>query len=112
MQNDSNSANSQTHHNQSLRSRGIILAQMISQTMWRLSESIFIQWEPKYFNETVNEVLESIDSNKFQDAKGIYFIFHYFCSRIFKESKLHIECDFFREVEENVESITCRGKGS
>lgn len=64
--NDSNSANS---HNQSLRSRGIILAQMVSQTMWRLSESIVIEWDPKYFNKTVNEVLESIDNNKFQDAK-------------------------------------------
>ncbi|XP_070166426.1 aminopeptidase NAALADL1 [Polyergus mexicanus] len=67
--NDSNSANSQTHHNQSLRSRDTTLAQMISQTMWRLSESIFIQWESKYFNKTINEVLESIDSNEFQDAK-------------------------------------------
>ncbi|XP_050444965.1 aminopeptidase NAALADL1-like [Cataglyphis hispanica] len=74
---NSNSANSQTHHNQSLQSRGIILAQMISQTMWRLSESIIIRWEPKYFNKTVSEilesidseVLESIDSSKFQDAK-------------------------------------------
>ncbi|CAL1686623.1 unnamed protein product [Lasius platythorax] len=67
--NDSDSANSQTHHNQSLRSRDITLAQMISQIMWRLSESIIIQWEPKYFNKTVNEALESIDSSEFQDAK-------------------------------------------
>lgn len=73
MQNDSDSANSQTHHNQSLRSRDITLAQMISQIMWRLSESIIIQWEPKYFNKTVNEALESIDSSEFQDAKGIIF---------------------------------------
>ncbi|XP_029173129.1 uncharacterized protein LOC114942022 isoform X2 [Nylanderia fulva] len=42
---------------------------MISQTMWRLSESIIIQWEPKYFNKTVNEVLELINSKKFQDVK-------------------------------------------
>lgn len=64
--NDSNSASS---HNQSLRSRGIILAQMVSQTIWRLSESIIIEWNPKYFNETINEVLGSIDNNKFQDVK-------------------------------------------
>ncbi|XP_072749051.1 uncharacterized protein [Anoplolepis gracilipes] len=63
---DSNSTNSQTHHNQNLESRSLILAQMVSQTIWRLSESIVIQWEPKYFNETVNEVLiESIDSSRF-----------------------------------------------
>lgn len=70
---------------------------MISQTMWRLSESIIIRWEPNYFNKTVNEilesidseVLESIDSSKFQDAKGISFIFHYFCAKIFKDSKLY-----------------------
>ncbi|XP_029173155.1 uncharacterized protein LOC114942022 isoform X5 [Nylanderia fulva] len=47
----------------------VILTQMISQTMWRLSESIIIQWEPKYFNKTVNEVLELINSKKFQDVK-------------------------------------------
>lgn len=44
---------------------------MVSQTIWRLSESIIIEWNPKYFNETINEVLGSIDNNKFQDVKGI-----------------------------------------
>lgn len=75
MQNDSNSANS---HNQSLRSHGIILAQMISQTMWRLSESIIIEWDPRYFNKSINEVLDSINNSKFQDAKGISFVLYYF----------------------------------
>lgn len=85
---------------------------MVSQTMWRLSESIIIRWEPKYFNKTISEVLESIDSSKFQDAKGISFIFHYFCDKIFKDSKLYIKYNFFREIKKNVENITCHGKRS
>ncbi|XP_018402311.1 PREDICTED: uncharacterized protein LOC108779394 isoform X1 [Cyphomyrmex costatus] len=57
------------HHNQNSRLHDVTLVQMISQTIWRLSECIVIQWETKYFNKTVNEILESIDSSKFQDAK-------------------------------------------
>lgn len=44
---------------------------MVSQTVWRLSESIIIQWKPNYFNETINRILETIDNDKSQDAKGI-----------------------------------------
>lgn len=73
IQNENNFALSQTHRNQSLRSRSVTLAQMISQTVWRLSDSIIIQWEPKYFNETVNRMLELINSNKLQDAKGTFY---------------------------------------
>ncbi|KAH0949521.1 hypothetical protein HN011_010701 [Eciton burchellii] len=62
-------AHEQTHGNQSLRSRGIILARMISRTMWRLSESTVIRWQPRYFNETVNRALESISVDEFRDAK-------------------------------------------
>ncbi|XP_018343045.1 PREDICTED: N-acetylated-alpha-linked acidic dipeptidase 2-like [Trachymyrmex septentrionalis] len=57
------------HHNQNSRLHDVILAQMVGQTIWRLSECTVIQWEPKYFNKTVNEILESINTSKFQDAK-------------------------------------------
>ncbi|XP_011878678.1 PREDICTED: uncharacterized protein LOC105567982 [Vollenhovia emeryi] len=65
--NDNNLAYS--HHNQNSRLHDVTLAQMISQTVWRLSESTVIQWEPRYFNETVNRLLNSIDASRFQDAK-------------------------------------------
>lgn len=58
-----------SYHNQNFRLRDVTLAQMISQTIWRLSESTVIQWDPRYFNETINRILESIDTNRFQDAK-------------------------------------------
>ncbi|XP_071648813.1 uncharacterized protein [Temnothorax longispinosus] len=58
-----------SHQNQNSRLHDVTLAQMVSQTMWRLSESTVIQWEPRYFNETVNRILESIDTSRFRDAK-------------------------------------------
>ncbi|RLU16288.1 hypothetical protein DMN91_012048 [Ooceraea biroi] len=67
--NESDFAHDQTRRNQSLRLRGTILAQMASQTIWRLSESTVIRWQPRYFNETVNKLLESINTDKFRDAK-------------------------------------------
>lgn len=63
---------------------------MVSQTMWRLSESIVIEWDPKHFNKTVNEVLESIDNNKFQDAKGISFVLYYFYSTKYLKNRNYI----------------------
>ncbi|KAL0110587.1 hypothetical protein PUN28_013879 [Cardiocondyla obscurior] len=57
------------HDIQNSRLRDVTLAQMISQTIWRLSESTVIQWDPKYFNNTINKILESIDTDRFQDAK-------------------------------------------
>jgi len=68
--------NSLTHnHNQNSQLYDITLAQMVGQTIWRLSECTVIQWEPKYFNETVNEIVESINTqtSRFQDAKGIFY---------------------------------------
>lgn len=62
-----------SYHNQNSQLHDVTLTQMVSQTMWRLSESTVIQWEPKYFNETVNVILESIDTSSFQDAKGIFY---------------------------------------
>lgn len=70
MQNDNTPVHS--YHNQNFRLHDVTLAQMISQTIWRLSESTVIQWDPRYFNETINRILESIDTNRFQDAKGIF----------------------------------------
>ncbi|XP_011636267.1 LOW QUALITY PROTEIN: uncharacterized protein LOC105426653 [Pogonomyrmex barbatus] len=67
--NDDGPAHSQMQHNQNSRVHNVILAQVVSQTIWRLSESIIIQWEPRYFNKTVNEMLKSIDTSRFQDAK-------------------------------------------
>ncbi|XP_072749049.1 uncharacterized protein [Anoplolepis gracilipes] len=59
---DNNSANNQIHHNENLQSRRLTLAQMVSKTIWRLSESIVIHWEPNYFNYTVNKVFELFNS--------------------------------------------------
>jgi len=62
--------NSPAHnHNQNSRLHDVTLAQMVSQTIWRLSESTVTLWEPRYFNETINGILESIDSSRFQDIK-------------------------------------------
>ncbi|XP_020277920.1 uncharacterized protein LOC109851844 isoform X2 [Pseudomyrmex gracilis] len=64
--NESNLVHNVEYHDQS--SRGVILGQMVSQTIWRLSDSIIIQWKPQYLNETINRMLESIDI-KLQNAK-------------------------------------------
>ncbi|EFN78528.1 hypothetical protein EAI_02347, partial [Harpegnathos saltator] len=66
---ESNLTRNQIHHDQNLRLHGVSLMQMVSQTIWRLSESIIMKWEPRYFNETVNKVLESID--KFPSTIGM-----------------------------------------
>ncbi|XP_032676918.1 uncharacterized protein LOC116846767 isoform X2 [Odontomachus brunneus] len=66
--NESNLTRNEIYHDQNSRLHAVTLAQMISQTIWRLSESIIIKWEPKYFNETINRILESIDTSKFQEV--------------------------------------------
>lgn len=78
LQKKSSLAHGQTHYNESLRLRDITLAQMVSQTVWRLSESIVIQWEPKYFNETIHTILESIDTATSQDFKPRIGIFAFY----------------------------------
>ncbi|EGI66791.1 hypothetical protein G5I_04595 [Acromyrmex echinatior] len=65
--NDNSPANN--HHNQNSQLHDITLAQMVGQTIWRLSECTVTQWKPKYFNETVNEILASINTSRFQNAK-------------------------------------------
>lgn len=62
---------------------------MVGQTVWWLSDSIVIQWEPKYFNEIINRTLKSIDSNKLQDAKGIFYLM-LFLKRIKIKEKMKI----------------------
>lgn len=115
MQNDNSPAHS--HYNQNSRLHDITLAQMVSQTVWRLSESTVIQWEPRYFNETVNGILESIDTSRFQNAKGNFCIFP-IISLIFGENvkKPELIVAFlrysFREAEENVENIVHSREGT
>ncbi|XP_054011108.1 uncharacterized protein LOC128893856 [Hylaeus anthracinus] len=59
--------NSVTFHenNHERQLRKIILAQILSQTIWRLSECLIMKWNPRYFNETVSKALELIDSSQF-----------------------------------------------
>ncbi|XP_076637892.1 uncharacterized protein LOC143350019 isoform X3 [Colletes latitarsis] len=45
--------------------RKIILAQILGQTIWKLSECLIMKWNPRYFDETVSKALDSIDSTKF-----------------------------------------------
>ncbi|XP_076637891.1 uncharacterized protein LOC143350019 isoform X2 [Colletes latitarsis] len=53
--------------------RKIILAQILGQTIWKLSECLIMKWNPRYFDETVSKALDSIDSTKFFTNKGTYF---------------------------------------
>lgn len=82
-------------HDQNSRLYNITLAQVITKTIWRLSESIIVKWETKYFNETINRVLESIDTKKYQSMKGC-FNFLYF-SKDKKIYKLNIISILFLE---------------
>ncbi|XP_078035983.1 uncharacterized protein LOC144469490 isoform X2 [Augochlora pura] len=47
----------------------VMLAQILSQTLWRLSECLIMKWDPAYFNETISRALESINSTEFLEAK-------------------------------------------
>ncbi|XP_066588387.1 uncharacterized protein [Prorops nasuta] len=47
-----------------------IIADIIMQTLWRLSESLILQWNPNHFNQTLNIILEPLDS-RFQIIKEI-----------------------------------------
>ncbi|KZC06230.1 hypothetical protein WN55_10139 [Dufourea novaeangliae] len=49
--------------------RKIILAQILSQTIWRLSECLIMTWNPTYFNETVSKALASINSTELLEMK-------------------------------------------
>lgn len=47
-----------------------VLAQIVGVSIWRLSESIVLRWDPSYFNHSVIKALDSIDSTEFKDQKG------------------------------------------
>jgi hypothetical protein len=38
--------------------------------MWRLSEEIFFQWDPKYFIEIMDKALNTIESYELKESKG------------------------------------------
>ncbi|KAI4495564.1 hypothetical protein M0802_008576 [Mischocyttarus mexicanus] len=61
--------NNNTVNIESFKSHRIPLTQLIGDTIWRLSESIVFHWNTKYFNDTVNNVLETINVSKFLDIK-------------------------------------------
>ncbi|XP_076384227.1 uncharacterized protein LOC117219067 [Megalopta genalis] len=50
-------------------SRKVMLAQILSQTLWRLSECLIMKWNPSYFNGTMSRALESINSTEFLEVK-------------------------------------------
>ncbi|XP_017883064.1 N-acetylated-alpha-linked acidic dipeptidase 2-like isoform X6 [Ceratina calcarata] len=45
-------------------SRKILLAQILGQTIWRLSESLIIKWNPSYFNETAYTTLDWVNNGE------------------------------------------------
>ncbi|XP_015183458.1 PREDICTED: N-acetylated-alpha-linked acidic dipeptidase-like protein [Polistes dominula] len=61
--------NNNTVNNESFKSHRIPLMQLIGDTIWRLSESLVFHWNVKYFNDTVNNVLETINVSTFLDIK-------------------------------------------
>lgn len=61
--------NNNTVNNESFKSHRIPLMQLIGDTIWRLSESLVFHWNVKYFNNTINNVLETINVSKFLDIK-------------------------------------------
>ena len=38
--------------------------------MWRLSEEIFFQWDPKYFTEIMDKALITIQAAELEESKG------------------------------------------
>ncbi|XP_076235251.1 uncharacterized protein LOC143179778 [Calliopsis andreniformis] len=47
----------------------IVLVQIVSQTIWRLSECILMKWNVNYFNGTVSKMLDSINNTEFLEIK-------------------------------------------
>lgn len=48
-----------------------ILAQIVALSMYRFSEEIFFQWNPKYFTEIMNKALTTIKAEELKETKGI-----------------------------------------
>ncbi|XP_076666177.1 uncharacterized protein LOC143367840 isoform X2 [Andrena cerasifolii] len=49
--------------------RKIILTQILSQTVWRLSDCLIMKWNPRYLNETISKALESVNSTELLQIK-------------------------------------------
>ncbi|XP_043674576.1 uncharacterized protein LOC122632129 isoform X2 [Vespula pensylvanica] len=64
-----NSVNNESENNESFKLRRIPLTQLVGDTIWRLSESLVFHWNTKYFNDTIIDVLETINISKFLDIK-------------------------------------------
>ncbi|XP_017793709.1 PREDICTED: transferrin receptor protein 1-like [Habropoda laboriosa] len=58
----------ENHHEKELRK--IILAQILGQTVWRLSECLVIKWNPNYLNEIASKALQSINNTELVEVKG------------------------------------------
>ncbi|KAL2751722.1 N-acetylated-alpha-linked acidic dipeptidase-like protein [Vespula maculifrons] len=64
-----NSVNNESENNESFKLHRIPLTQLVGDTIWRLSESLVFHWNTKYFNDTIIDVLETINISKFLDIK-------------------------------------------
>ncbi|XP_047357843.1 uncharacterized protein LOC124952283 isoform X2 [Vespa velutina] len=64
-----NSVNNESENNESFKLHRIPLTQLVGDTIWRLSESLVFHWNTKYFNDTIVNVLETINISKFLDIK-------------------------------------------
>lgn len=51
----------------------IVLAQVVGQTIWRLSECLIIKWNPNYFNKAVFKALKSINNTELLEVKGMKY---------------------------------------
>ncbi|KAK2576432.1 hypothetical protein KPH14_005765 [Odynerus spinipes] len=63
------SMNSGSGNNAGFKLYHIPLAQLVGDIVWRLSESLAFHWDARYFNETVVNVLETINTSKTLDFK-------------------------------------------
>ncbi|XP_034176779.1 aminopeptidase NAALADL1 [Osmia lignaria lignaria] len=64
---NNNSTYTENDHERELRK--IILAQVLGQTIWKLSECLVIKWNPSYFNETVSTALGFINNTELVETK-------------------------------------------
>ncbi|XP_046824541.1 uncharacterized protein LOC124426648 [Vespa crabro] len=64
-----NSVNNESENNESFKLHRIPLTQLVGDTIWKLSESLVFHWNTKYFNDTIVNVLETINISKFLDIK-------------------------------------------
>lgn len=63
--------NDESKNDESFKLHRIPLTQLVGDTIWKLAESLVFHWNTKYFNDTITNVLKTINISKFQDIKGI-----------------------------------------